>query len=59
MRRKSKTVTIRLPDEEALGLARIAKLERRTRTELLRAYIRWLTELTPKQRRAFLTKIAP
>ena len=55
----ARTLNIRLPAKEAASLARIAKQERRTRTEILRAYIRWLSEATPAQRRAFLAKIAP
>ena len=59
LRPMATTLNIRLPAKEAASLARIAKQERRTRTEILRAYIRWLGEATPKRRRAFLAKIAP
>jgi predicted DNA-binding protein len=49
MRRKSKTVTIRLPDEEARLLAEQAKKTGRTRTDLLRSHIRSFAEPKPKK----------
>jgi uncharacterized protein (DUF1778 family) len=51
MQRKSKTVTFRLPDNEAALLAEQAKASGRTRTDLLRAFVRSLGK-PPQPRRA-------
>ena len=46
----ARTVTIRLPDDEAATLAAYAKKTRRTRTDILRAYIRSLARKRGKLR---------